>query len=86
MLYLICCLGLLRLRARNVTTVAEPFRAPGGALVPLAAAAIIVWMLSTLERGELLAGAALVIATGLVYGFIEYRRPKPAAAFLPAAD
>jgi len=36
-LYLICCLGLLRLRARGVATAGPPFRAPGGSLVPLAA-------------------------------------------------
>ena len=29
--YLICCLGLLRLRARNIAMEGKPFRAPGGA-------------------------------------------------------
>lgn len=75
-LYLICALGLLQLRARNVTTAAEPFRAPGGSAVPIAAAAIIVWMLSTLKWSELIATAALVIATGLAYWLLELRRDK----------
>ena len=76
LLYLICCLGLLRLRARNIAMAGEPFRAPGGPLVPLAASAIIVWMLTTLERKELAAAAGLVIVSGAVYGICERMREK----------
>jgi len=65
LLYLICCLGLLRLRARNIATAGIPFRAPGGRYVPLAAASIIVWMLSTLRWMELLAAAGLVVVSGV---------------------
>jgi len=39
MFHIACCLGLLRLRARDVARAGDPFRAPGGAFVPLAAAA-----------------------------------------------
>src|SRR2546426_4124745 len=77
LLYLICCLGLLRLRARNIAMAGEPFRAPGGPFVPLAASAIIVWMLTTLERKELVAAAGLVIVSGAVYGICEKRRCRP---------
>jgi amino acid transporter len=73
-LYLICCLGLLRLRARQVAMVGKPFRAPGGPFVPLAASAIIVWMLTTLELKELVAAAGLVIVSGAVYGIREQKR------------
>src|SRR5262245_57624648 len=66
-LYLICCLALLRLRARNVALGDSPFRAPGGAFVPLAASAIIVWLLSTLRWAELAAAMFLVIGSGVVY-------------------
>ena len=76
LLYLICCLGLLRLRARNITTAGEPFRAPGGPVVPLAASAIIVWMLATLERKELAAAAGLVIVSGALYGIHEAMKAK----------
>ena len=44
-----------------------PFVAPGGVLVPLAASAIIVWMLSTLPAGELAAAASLVAVSGIAY-------------------
>jgi len=82
LLYLICCLGLLRLRARHIATAGEPFRVPGGPLVPLAASAIIVWMLTTLERKELAAAAGLVIVSGAAYGIRERvnekRKRRPA--------
>jgi len=66
-LYLICCLGLFRLRARNVAAFGRPFRAPGGAFVPLAASGIILWMLSTLPWMELIAAGLLVAASGVAY-------------------
>jgi basic amino acid/polyamine antiporter, APA family len=66
-LYLICCLGLLRLRAKHVETDGEPFRAPGGPFVPIAASAIIVWMLTTLELKELIAALVLVGVSGMFY-------------------
>ena len=73
-LYLICCLGLLRLRARNVALSGVPFRAPGGTMVPLAASAIIIWMLTTLTWAELGATALLVGSAGVAYALLERRR------------
>ena len=70
-LYLICCLGLLRLRARDVKMEGEPFRAPGGPFVPLAASAIIIWMLSTLTWKELLAALSIVAVAGIVYSIYK---------------
>jgi amino acid transporter len=80
MLYLIACLGLLRLRARNVAAFGSCFRAPGGSLVPLAASGIIVWLLSTLSRAELLSALGVVVASGAVYGLVEWRRKVALAA------
>jgi basic amino acid/polyamine antiporter, APA family len=74
LLYLICCLGLLRLRACNTTMAGEPFRAPGGPFVPLGASAIIVGMLTTLEWKELTAAGGVVIVSGAIYGIRERRR------------
>jgi amino acid transporter len=67
LLYLICCVGLWRLRKRNVAMEGEPFRAPGGLFVPLLAAAIMIWMLTTLELKELAAAAVLVLVSGVAY-------------------
>lgn len=79
LLYLICCLGLLRLRARQTAMAGEPFRAPGGSFVPLAATAIIVWMLTTLEWKELAAAAGLVAVSGAIYGIRERKASLPAS-------
>ncbi len=73
-LYLICCLGLLRLRARNVEMEGKPFHAPGGPFVPLAASAIIIWMLSTLSWSELLAAFGIVLVSGVAYAILERMR------------
>jgi len=71
MLYAICCLGVLRLRTKNVAETETPFLAPGGALVPLLASAIIVWMLSTLAWKELFSALALVAISAIVYAVKE---------------
>jgi len=80
MLYLICCLGLFRLRVRNVAMAGKPFRAPGGAFVPLAACAIIVWMLASLTLPELLAALSIVIVSAIGYTIQQQvldRRARP---------
>lgn len=75
-LYLICCLGVLRLRERGVAMAGEPFRAPGGALVPLAAAALIVALLSTLAWAETAAAIGLVAVSAAIYALIDRRRQR----------
>jgi basic amino acid/polyamine antiporter, APA family len=76
LLYLICCLGLLRLRARNIVQEGEPFHAPGGPLVPLGASAIILWILASLPWTELVAAASLVTVSGVGYALHEWLRRK----------
>jgi amino acid transporter len=79
LMYLICCLGLLRLRVKRIAMDGEPFLAPGGSFVPLAASAIIVWMLTTLEWKELVAAITLVTVSGMVY-WIQVRLEPPLRA------
>ncbi len=79
LVYLVCCLGVLRLRAKNVVSDEAPFRVPFGPMIPLAACAIILWMLSTLTRLELGAALAFVAAVGLAYTVHEFRRHAPRA-------
>jgi len=80
LLYLITCLGLLRLRAKGVMTSTRPFVAPGGAVVPLAAAAIMIWLLSTLARGELLVTTGFVGVMAVVYAIVHRRVATTARA------
>lgn len=74
-LYLICCLGVLRLRAKNVGAAGSPFVAPGGPIVPIAAAAIIVWLLSALAVREMIATLSFVIVAALCY-YARYATAK----------
>jgi APA family basic amino acid/polyamine antiporter len=73
-LYLIVCVGVLRLRLRQVAESGAPFVAPGGPVVPIAAAAIIIWLLSTLAWREMVATAVFVAACAVVYAARHARR------------
>jgi amino acid transporter len=77
LVYLVCCLGVLRLRAKNIVSEEAPFRVPFGPVIPLAACAIILWMLSTLTWLELGAALLFVAAIGLAYTVHELRRHAP---------
>lgn len=65
--YMICCLGVLRLRAVDFKGDGAPFVAPGGWIAPVAAAGMIVWLLSTLAPRELAATLAFVVVAGAAY-------------------
>jgi basic amino acid/polyamine antiporter, APA family len=67
LVYLVCCIGVLRLRARHVATDTAPFLVPGGPFVPLAASAIIVATLLSLQWKELTAALGMVLVTGTAY-------------------
>lgn len=74
--YLICCLGVLRLRALGVEGDGSPFVAPGGWVAPVAAAAMIVWLFTTLATRELVATLAFVVVVGAAYAARQaMRRP-----------
>jgi amino acid transporter len=80
LLYFVGCVAVLPLRARGVAMHGAPFVAPGGALVPMAAAAIILWMLSTLTWRELAGAAGLVIVSAAVYAAREQLAARAAVA------
>jgi amino acid transporter len=75
-LYFICCLGVLRLRARGVTSEGSAFRVPFGPVIPLCACAIILWMLSTLTSIELWTALVFVCVVGSAYAVQEFRRQR----------
>ena len=75
-LYLICCLGVLRLRARGVSSEGVAFRVPFGPVIPLCACAIILWMLSTLTSRELWTALVFISVVGGAYAVQEIRRQR----------
>jgi amino acid transporter len=72
--YLICCLGVLRLRARGIVGEGAPFVAPGGWAAPVGAAAMIVWLFTTLAPHELVATLAFVAVFAAAYAITGARR------------
>ncbi len=67
-IYLVCCAGLLRLRARGVREERAPFVVPGGALVPILATLTVLFVLAGLEaRDFVFLGALLAVAVMLAF-------------------
>lgn len=66
-IYLVSCLGLLRLRARGVAQPGAPFLARSGVASPIAAALLVGVLLASLSRKELLAALLPVSVAGVAY-------------------
>ncbi|HET7585370.1 MAG TPA: APC family permease [Gemmatimonadaceae bacterium] len=71
-LYLVCCAAAWELRRRDVRMGGIPFRVPGGALIPVAAIAVTIWLLAGMPARNLVAVGAVVVAAGVV-GWIRER-------------
>ena len=67
LVYGTCCLAAYELRRRDVRSGGVPFRVPGARVVPWAALAVIIWMLSSVRRDEWLAALAIVVGAALVF-------------------
>jgi len=52
MVYAICCIGVLQLRRRGVRQAEAPFTSPVTRFAPIAAVALIVWLLTGLSADE----------------------------------
>jgi amino acid transporter len=74
-LYMLCAIAVMVLRARDVHSDGAPFRIPGGPLVPVAALVANAWLMyATAARGDLL-GLGIILALALLlYGARRWRR------------
>ena len=79
--YLGCAVAAWALRRKNIRTDGQPFEIPGGAVVPVLTALVILALLSTVKREELLA-VAIAVAAGLVVYVVSRRTSR---ANVPAA-
>lgn len=83
-LYVLCAVSAWALRRRDVRTDGEPFRVPGGPVVPILTCLAILWvLLETVTRRELAAVAGVLGAALLVYG-VRTLRAQPARGALGA--
>lgn len=81
LVYAACALAVLELRRRDVRTGGIPFRIPAGRVIPLAALAVIVMMLSSVQKNEWLAALAVVVVASLVYAItLPSRRTRAVSA------
>ena len=87
-IYLICCLGVLRLRARGIQQEEPPFVVPGGPASPLLASLGMVALMASLAAKELFALGVVAMICVIPY-FIRQRRLGRASvdsAALPEAS
>jgi APA family basic amino acid/polyamine antiporter len=73
LVYAISVLGLLRLRKMGVQGDAEPFRAPGGVLLPIVSTIIIAGLLWSLRWQEQVAAFGLALV-GAIPGYLTSRK------------
>jgi amino acid transporter len=66
-LYFLCVLASSQLQRRNVRADGTPFVLPGGNLIPLLAAASILWLMSQATIRELSVEALVLAAAALAY-------------------
>ena len=66
-MYAACCLATMELRRRDVRSGGIPFRVPAARVVPWAALAVIIWLLSSVTKNEWLAALAIVTFATVVY-------------------
>jgi basic amino acid/polyamine antiporter, APA family len=67
LVYLVCCLSTIGLRRRDVRLAGAPFVLPGGFTIPVLAVVLVVALLFTARREELLAVSGLLLAGVLAY-------------------
>lgn len=72
LLYFLCAVSAYALRRRDVRTDGEPYQAPGGALVPIAACLAIAWLFfETVQRQQFI---ALLIVLAVICGLYALRQ------------
>jgi len=68
LLYLLCVVAAYQLQRRDVRSGGTPFVLPAGPLIPIAAAAVIVWLLSQATAREFLVTGGVVVVAAAYYG------------------
>lgn len=75
-IYLGVVLSSVKLRRKETTTTEKTFRVPGGIIVPLLAAAGIIWLLSNLTRNELTGIGLFMIVLSIIYFTMKQVKKK----------
>jgi amino acid transporter len=74
--YFICCLAAIVLQRKDVRMEgAAPLVLPGGPLIPLVAAGIIVWLMTSSTQKEYIAMGVMLVVETLLYFVFRPRLP-----------
>ncbi|MDA0875651.1 MAG: amino acid permease, partial [Bacteroidetes bacterium] len=73
LLYLGCCLAVLRLRRMAPSAEGPVFRIPFGPVVPLASCLVIGWLLLSMTRSEVI-GLSILLGVSALYYVLFCRR------------
>ncbi len=76
MIYLGVVLSVIKFRYKG-TTGKDSFRIPGGYVIPVFSAIVIVWVFSNLPSNELIAMGIFVLLLTILYGIISFIPRKP---------
>lgn len=72
-LYGLCCIAAWRLQRMDVRGGGIPFSIPGGALVPVLAVGVILWILTSVTLREIAVVAAVLVAASVLFVFRRAR-------------
>lgn len=73
-IYLGAVLATIKQRKINSLTSEKTFKVPGGIIIPILAASVIVWLLSNLEKQELVGLIIFISAFSLIYVITKFIR------------
>jgi len=77
LIYMAVVLATIKLRTVNKTTGEKSFRIPGGLTIPVIAIAAITWVLSNLNRNEILSILVFVAAVCALYFIMKKLKANP---------
>jgi amino acid transporter len=76
LLYGACCLAAWQLRRRGVRVGGVPFVVPGGGAAPIAACAVIAWMLTGIRAAEWAAMGVALLGASIIFVVARWRRQQ----------
>jgi len=83
-IYLGVVLAMLKLRSKKVRGDEDPFKVPGGVIIPFIAIAAIIWLLVSLSFGEMKYTAIFIAIICLIYFLMQlFKAKKPESGVPP---
>jgi amino acid transporter len=77
LIYLGVVLATLQLRRVNPGTSEKTFLAPGGIITPLLACGVIIWLLTSLTKPQVISFVVFILALCLIYYIMMLMKKKP---------